>query len=502
MQAGDLAWNPSTDPTVPGAGTIGFLRVSPATQATLVQGNMTFTSLDYGAWTNNIQVKLENGTTAGSRKITVYDYTSDTTEVYDNLGTIFDIQYVGAQAYADMSVTVDGTGKATTLTLRTGTSAGTATPVLTYTLGAGQWQDMSKVVADIANNVDFQCTMKPTGHNITTDQLDAVTNQTIKGATYTATAFKGDIMNQIAVSRYISISVATGALPANFAFTNLAGAIDGTAPSSWASLLDSYVYGSGAYIIVPLTADKSIQAEVNNWVTNQSNNERTPMIGIFGGGIGETVDQAVGRAIALNNSRAVLAYPDITVTANDGTIQNLNAYHTASLIAGLVAGADSAKPITFSYVNIVNSGRVLKSADTDRLLTAGVTSIEFSRTPSRTGYRVVQGITTYQLDANPSFREISMRVLSDELSSQLADTLETKFVGGKGTVSTVALIKNEVQSFLDRKVRDQVLVSYDPNSVSVTLTGDTVNVLYSAQPVGALNYILITTKYYQQPITA
>jgi hypothetical protein len=52
----------------------------------------------------------------------------------------------------------------------------------------------------------------------------------------------------------------------------------------------------------------------------------------------------------------------------------------------------------------------------------------------------------------------------------------------------------------DRKVREEVLVEYDPESVVVRLEGEVVYIDYSCAPVGALNYILITTKYYKQSI--
>lgn len=500
LTAGELAWNPSGDGI--GAGEIGFLRVQPAKQATLTKDNMTFTSKDYGAHTNRIQVKLEDGSAPDSKKITVYYWADDVREIYDNLGLIFDVKYTGDQEYAALTIETDNeTGKSTKLSIKVGADQASATEVLSYNLGEGEYYDVNKLVTDINEHVDFEASMKPLGNkNITTDVLDAVEDQDIK-TTYTAKALQGDILYQTRLSNLITIEFGTGTFPANFDFTYLEDGEDGAPPASWSNYFDK-LYGTGAYFVVPLTSDSAIHAECASYINTQAEQERTPMMGIYGGDFEETIDTVIGRAITLNSSRAVVCYPEIQYQHFDGTLVDLPPYMTAALIAGRVAGKEVGDPVSLDFVNIVGLGRVLKATDIDRLLQNGVTTLEAARQGGRVGYRIVQGITTHQVDANPSFREISMRIIADSLSTELVEILESKFVGGKGTVSTVALIKNEVQSFLDRKVRDEVIVEYDPESVTVRLEGETVYVDYQAVPVGALNYILITTKYYQQAIIA
>lgn len=502
LQAGQLAWNPSGDGI--GASTIGFIRVQTgALPASLTQGNMTITSKDYGAWTNNIQVQMTNGTLAGSKKIMVYQWKDNVTETFDNLGNIFTIQYTGTQAYAAMTITQTA-GKATNLTVNVGASQATATPVLNYTLGQGQWNDIFALVNDINQHAGFTATVVPTGdkNGTTTDMLDAVTNQDIKTAPYTATALQADIQNQInARSNYINVSFGSGTFPTNFPYTYLSGGTDGTTPTSWLSFYDPLVRNAGAYLLVPLTVDPSLQAEANNFISSLEQ-DRTYMLGIFASDVNDTVDQAIGRAVTLNSYRAVVTYPAVQITDSNNNLISLPGYMTAALIAGRIAGKSVGDPITMNYVNVAGLAQTLKPIDVNRLLQAGVTPIEFVRYSNQSGYRIAQGITTWQVDSNPSFREISMRDIADALSSELAQILETKYVGTKGTTQSVALIKNEVQSYLDKKVRDQVLVAYDPNSVSISLNGQTVTINFSVQPVSAINYILITTTYYQQPITA
>jgi hypothetical protein len=443
LKAGELAWNPSGDGV--GAGEIGFLRVQSATQAELVKGNMTIKSKDYGAWTNQIQVKLEDGTTTGSKKVTVYHWKDEYREVFDDLGTIFDIQYTGTEAYASLTITQTG-GVATELALKVGADQASATVVKSYSLGNGQWSDVHKLVADINDHVDFVASVHP-NKSIMTDKLDAVADQDIKTSKYTVTALQEDIRAQLDLSSLIEVNFGTGTFPENFDYTFLSGGTNGTTPSSWAAKLD-LLFGSGAYLVVPLTADRAIHSEVHTFVTSQSTNERSYMMGVYGGAAGETVDDIISRAVAFNNPRAVMVYPEVQVQTNDGSVATLPGYMTAALVAGRIAGKSTADPITLDYVNIVGVGRKLKTSDVERLLLNGVTPIEFVRRNGQPGYRIAQGITTYLVDGNPSFREISMVVLADELSSELVEILETSFAGGKGTTSVVSLIKNEVQSFL------------------------------------------------------
>lgn len=500
LKAATLAWAPSGDGV--GAGDISFIRVENALQSSLVQGSMTLTSLDWGANNNNIQAKLEAGTAANSRKLTIYNWQTNVTEVYDNVGPIFTVQYTGVgvgtpAATATMTIITDSTsGLATSLSI---SLAGTV--AMTYTLGNGQWQDVNAIVADINNHAGFSAAMVTYGNkNINSNQLDAVVSQDIKAAVYTVTALKGDTVYQTRFSQLAKVTfTATGTYPTNFPYTYFSGGSNGTSPASWANLVDKF-YGEGVYLITPLTSDDAIQAEVQTFVENQSTYERSEMIGIYGGALGMTVDDAVAQALTFNSSRAVVAFPGITRAVAEGDTETLAPYFTAAMIAGRIAGKDVGDPITLDYLNLIGLETTLKSNDVDRLIQAGVTAIEFVLTSGTKGYRIAQGVTTYQSDSNPNYREISMRMVSDELSAELVEMLEDKFAGGKGTVSSIALIKNQTQSWLDQKKAQQIIVDYDPNSVTVVLNGDVVSVNYACIPVGAINYILITATYYQQQI--
>src|SRR5690606_15371519 len=151
-----------------GAGEIGFLRIEDAKQAQLVKDGLTFVSKDWGAHTNQIQVKLEDGTALNSKRITVSDWSTNTTEVYDNIGPIFTIKYNGAGTM-NLSITEDNGVK--TLAINDGSN-----DVVSIRLGKGEYEDINKIVYEINERVDFEAKMVTYGNkNISSDELDLVT---------------------------------------------------------------------------------------------------------------------------------------------------------------------------------------------------------------------------------------------------------------------------------------------------------------------------------------
>src|SRR5579885_1636060 len=123
----ELMSDPSPD--VPGAGEVKYYRLNQAVQASRVLKDagaadvITLKSRDYGVWTNQIRVKVENGSVAG-KKITINDVLDTAVfEVGDNLGPAFAIQYVGSLFAARMTVTKTG-DTATALKLETQATSG------------------------------------------------------------------------------------------------------------------------------------------------------------------------------------------------------------------------------------------------------------------------------------------------------------------------------------------------------------------------------------------
>ncbi|MNW28254.1 Phage tail sheath protein [compost metagenome] len=498
--AGELAYSPSGEGA--GASTVGFLRVEDAKKGSLTKQGLVAKAKDWGDHTNKIQIKLEDGTLAGSKKLTTYFWVDNIMETYDNIGPIFNVQYTGTAAYAGLTVEVDTNGAGKTLIVKTGADEATATETLHYDLTSGQYASIASIVTDINEHVGFSANIVAAGNkNIETTGLDAVAKQDIKTAPYAVKAFKADLLYQTRYGQLVDLSFTTGGtFPDDFSFTYLTGGENGVAPSSWADKFN-LLYGEGIDMLVPLTPTESIHSEAARFIEFQSTEERNEMIGLYGGGPGEKVDDAIGRAVNLNSSRAVVAYPGITRTLSDGTTLTFPSYFTAAIIAGKIAGVAVGEPVTLDYVNLIGLEKVCNADEIKRLIEGGVTAIEYVRQRNRKGFRIAQGITTYQVDENPVYREISVRLMADDLVQELRERLESKFAGGKGLATTPALIKNEVQSFLDDKVRDEWIVDYR-RTVDVKMTGNRVEVNFEAQPVEAINFILIGCNFYRESISA
>jgi hypothetical protein len=113
---GNLLFNPSKDPRIPGgAAAVYFVRVNPATQASLTRNDaggdpaMKLLAYDYGVLGNDIQCKLEAGTSgAGYKKVTAV--AGSTTEVADDIKVDNDvIGFEHTDSITDASVTVHAT---------------------------------------------------------------------------------------------------------------------------------------------------------------------------------------------------------------------------------------------------------------------------------------------------------------------------------------------------------------------------------------------------------
>lgn len=497
LKAGEIAWSPGDGS---GASNIGFLRIENAKKSELVKDGLKLVSADWGEYTNRIQAKLEDGTIPESKRLVVYHFEDNVQEVYDNIGPIFKVQYTGEEAYASISVEPDAeSGKAKKISIKVGADEGTANEIISYDLTSGQFNEVIKIVYDLNERPDFIASMIPYNKGIESSELDIIADQDIKQE-YTLKAYAGDLIHQTRFSNLFVPEIADySKFPENFDYTFFSGGSNGTVPSSWAEVMNNTLYGEGIDMVVPLTGDEAIHAEVARFVEFQSNNERSEMIAFYGGKLGETVEQTVSRALTLNSSRSILCYPGITRSVNNDKIEMLPPYFAGALVAGCVAGNAVGDPVTLQYVNLIGLEKVLTSSEIKRLIESGVTVLEFVRQPNRRGYRIAQGVTTYQADNNPVYREISVRTMTDLLNKELRERLESRFVGGKGTLISGALVKNETQSFLDEKVNDEWIVKYDPNIV-VRMVGDRIEVEYRAMPVNSINYVLITTNFYQETI--
>ncbi|YP_010582083.1 tail sheath [Bacillus phage SPG24] len=503
LDAIEMAWNPS--PTAQGAGKIYAMRTDDATQAKFSNGGLTVTSKLYGADANSIQVEYADNNLTKSKRFSVYFTKERYEQVYDNIGNIFTVQYKGKEAHATISIEVDAnTHLATRLVLSEGADDESLQPLRTYELGQGVYQDVNVLVNDINNLPDFEAKMNTLGgnKNIETEYLDELAATDVKTSQVVVTAVGADLINQVSNDTYIAVEVdRSQALPASFTLTNLSGAKTEPAPASWAELF-SKVADLGAYYIVPLTAEEAIHGELSQFLRDESNNGNH-LRGFVGGKFKESIETMRGRQMNLRNSRVDLIGNSGTRRMSDGRVYNFPAYMNAALVGGIASGVDIGEPLTYKRVNIESLDMKFTGDQLDQLNNSGIIMIEFVRTRTASYYRIVSDPTTYNVASDPVQNRTSLGEISDFLTTEIRTVLDEEFIGTRLRNSSSSILKNRVESFLDRqKDVGGLIVDYNPDDVQVVITGNTARINISVKPAQGLDYINVYITYEDVELTA
>lgn len=516
-----LAW--TTNPQFT-AGRILAMRIEDAEPATLTKGGLTFKSKIYGIDSNDIQVALEENTITDSYRLKVIFDKDRIRNTYDNIGNIFKLEYTG-EGEGTYSVKKNKeTGFATKLILKED-----GEEVKTYALGDGVFEYSNDIIKDVNNTPHFEATLSPVGNkDIETKYLDEVEDVDIKveDGVY-VTAVYGDILKQTQYDQAISVErsegkqdapqdvgVETGEDSAQvtasssqvpeeitaFSLTNLEGGTNGTPPSTWSDKLDKFAH-EGGYYLVPLSSRQSVHAEVAHFVNSRSD-AGEPMRAIVGAGINESKEQLIGRASALVNPRVTLVANSGTFVMEDGRKNHVPAYMVASAIGGLASGLGIGESITFKNFRINGLDQVYESSDLDQLNENGVVTIEFVRDRLNTRFRIVDDVTTYNDTRDPVKSEMAIGEENDFLSSELKILLDDNFIGTRTTETSPSIIKDFIQSYLERKKRDHEIQDFTPEDVQVIIEGKEARISMTVYPIRTLKKITVSLVYKEQQLQA
>lgn len=514
-----LAW--TTNPQFT-AGRILAMRIEDAEPANLTKGGLTFKSKIYGVDSNDIQVALEENTITDSYRLKVIFDKDRVRNTYDNIGNIFKIEYTG-DGEAKYSVTHSSeTGFAKNLVL---TENGEE--IKTYSLGDGVFEYTNDIIKDINNTPQFKALLSPFGNkDIETKYLDEAKDISVDAEGVYVEAIYGDILKQTQYDQAVSItraeetqtpsdvSVQTGEESAEvtassvdniptitpFEATKLSGGTNGTPPSTWSDKLDLFAH-EGGYYVVPLSSRQSVHAEVAHFVNSRSD-AGEPMRAIVGAGINETKEQLIGRASALVNPRVSLIANSGTFVMEDGRKNHVPAYMVASAVAGLASGLGIGESITFKNFRINSLDQVYESSDLDQLNENGVISIEFVRDRLNTRFRIVDDVTTYNDTRDPVKSEMAVGEENDFLTSELKILLDDNFIGIRTTETSPSIIKDFIQSYLERKKRDNEIQDFTPEDVQVIVEGKEARISMTVFPIRTLKKITVSLVYKEQQLEA
>lgn len=514
-----LAW--TTNPQFT-AGRILAMRIEDAEPANLTKGGLTFKSKIYGVDSNDIQVALEENTITDSYRLKVIFDKDRVRNTYDNIGNIFKIEYTG-DGEAKYSVTHSAeTGFANNLVL---TENGEE--IKTYSLGDGVFEYTNDIIKDINNTPQFKALLSPFGNkDIETKYLDEAKDISVGAEGAYVEAIYGDILKQTKYDQAVSITHAgeiqtpsdvsvqsgeesaevTASSVANiptitpFEATKLSDGTNGTPPSTWSDKLNLFAH-EGGYYVVPLSSRQSVHAEVAHFVNSRSD-AGEPMRAIIGAGINESKEQLIGRASALVNPRVSLIANSGTFVMEDGRKNHVPAYMVASAVAGLASGLGIGESVTYKNFRINSLDQVYESSELDQLNENGVISIEFVRDRLNTRFRIVDDVTTYNDTRDPVKSEMAIGEENDFLTSELKVLLDDNFIGVRTTQVSPSIIKDFIQSYLERKKRENEIQDFTPEDVQVIVEGKEARISMTVFPIRTLKKITVSLVYKEQQLEA
>ncbi len=477
-----------------GPATVVAVRVNPALRSSLTLLDigsvpvLALQSTDYGAYTNQIKVKVEAATSAGKKITTQFGngiYSQD-----DISRRAFQVQYAGAAPTAVMSIT------GTTLTLQAPTGSTVATIDLNVYATVQQLVDRINVVSGFSASV-----LDGNGATAALNGLDYASSQDVRTTAYVATANLQAIVdwfNSVGEGFVTATRQAgAGTVPANLAFTYLSGGSDGVVTNTeWSNALVT-LQSEDVQWVVPVTSDAAIHAMVDAHCAYMSTVARNERRAIVGTATGTSDADAITAAKALNSDRTSLVHLGFYDYNASGALVLQPPYIMAAMIAGAFSGVNPGTPLTNKTLKVRGLERVLRNpTDTDVLINGGVLAVE--STPG--GYKVVKSISTWLTNRNYNRVEVSTGVALDFVARNVRDALDV-LRGEKATPILLSRAVEIARSTLTELARAEPqgpgVITGDADNpafknIKASLEGDVVRVEFQCSPVIPANYILVS----------
>lgn len=518
LKACEKAWNPVSKTkegvALGGADTIACIRANPATKGELKmpgdedEPQLWFKSKDWGEG-NAHQIKLQDGTLLGTKKLVIFDQTNDFYEIYDNLGNVFTIAYIGPQQYAELSITKD---ESNTLYFQTkvGKDTSSAQQDINIKLDPNKFKTMKAFIGKLQTYENyFVAASDEYNLRLKVNDLDLVSKVDIKKSDdlqyYRVTAIYKDMKLTLdtdsTLVELFSYDSTKPAIP-NFEYQTLTGGIEGLTPASWVDFFDKLSNLDVTYI-VPLTADISIHAELASHVTEMSGNLGKERRAIVGGNNFETVHETIQRARNLASDRIQVVHGGFWDYNKDNELELYPPYILAAQHAGRVAFLEDGESATHDVYRMSAPEYKLEREEVSELLHGGVLAFEFvlgKNTTAQSYVRLVQDLTTDVASTDPVHTERATGALADSINREIREGLDSLLTGKRTSTSDLTSAKNRVISILDVRKRKNHIVDY--KGVYVVKNSGVTEVAYSVAPAEPNNFTLITAHYYSQTIEA
>lgn len=203
---------------------------------------------------------------------------------------------------------------------------------------------------------------------------------------------------------------------------------------------------------------------------------------------------------ALNNVNISMAIQQPTILDVDGNLAVLDEWAMGCLFAGIQAGTPIGEPPTFKYIRASAVTEDSNLDPTDRTISNSLqlAGAMFTEPGPAAGFRIVRALTTYLTDDNVARTDVNVREVINYISYELRTAVENKFTGLKGTPARVADVKDFVAAWLEVARTDEIIVDSTDTTTGatihawrtlrVTLSGDTLTIVFEVYPVLGINY--------------
>lgn len=503
------AFNPSGEAILPGAGTVVAVRTNPATVAILALDDsgaadvLDLTSKNYGLDENYIRVKVEDGTNVvtypGVKKITFEDakYTPGEYEVHDDLGKALTLEYTGAGSAAALTITVTAGAAVTFAAVVTGTSDD-----FSIDLTDERYNTLSELASHLNTLTGWVATVNGRAA-MACSGFDAASSVDVKTAAAHFPAILEECKYYInANSEYVTAELeATTTVnpPVNVAWTNLAGAVEGTVDTTaWQNGIDALKKESSVVGVSICSGSNTHIALAKAHVAWMSNRGRSERIGYYGAAEGVTAAATIlANAALINDRKAVYVAPGVkSQDPATGLFTTLPGWLVACMINGAKVGAEVNTNLTHLTINGADLELEYTPDEHDTFITGGVMTLE--RVSGR-GIRIVRDLTTFTGDDNPANISLMNVDLGNQMSRDLREMLEEVYIrNGRSTFAAADSIKTSVESYLDEKVLAEWINEW--RAVNVRITEGAAWITFEVSPVTGLYWILINANFYPSEI--
>jgi len=253
--------------------------------------------------------------------------------------------------------------------------------------------------------------------------------------------------------------------------------------------------GDDTFTVASVNSQCEAHVDFMNGITGKS--ERQGVVSIDG-----TKTEVKAAAKALNSQNVSIVFQKPTVLNNLGTLEQMDPYALACILAGTASGTAVGEPATHKLVRAVamtQDASIDIKEDGVELIEAGVAYVEQTDSGA---FRWAIDNTTYSKDDNGVFnrRHVFEAVLYT--SYELRTYLETLFTGTKAATGIAEAIKNAAIFRLAQLRDEDILVDGNDDDgtlipafrdILVEISGGTAEIQVTITPVPGIDFILITS---------